>query len=238
MTRLGWALALGVALATTALGCFQGLQQGAAVASEGRVCAKLVEIEQKDGNKTQRPQTTIELVLHGDRLRDEGLYLNATAAFGRGSSQMFGALDCYGRALALAPEHYGANLGLGVTYLALAKQLDEKPESERVRSMLQSAKKSLARAYALRRGHFEPVFYLAEIAAFEEDYQRARGYIEAIQKAGTTKLGPVEALLGSIAERQGNKEEAKQHYEAAFRSGGPVETLYWVSQKVKINLKN
>jgi len=175
--------------------------------------------------------TAPELVLRGVEFRDAGLAGQAGGSIGRGEGDLNSAADCFGRALQLAPDNFTANFGLGVTYLARAKNFNNKTDRKR-EALIASSKRLLGRSYALRHGHIEALFYLAEVAVIQEDYARAKLYLEVLRKHNF-KAGPVAALLGYMAEKQGNDPMAQLHYEEALSAGWPIETLVWVSSKVK-----
>jgi hypothetical protein len=225
MGRYGWwLLKAAILLGTT--GCFAQMQQNAA--SQGtQESLAMCSSPKEDG----KPRTAPELAALGDSLRDAGMQAQAAGAMGGGDSDLSAAASCYGRALQLAPESYAANLGLGVSYLARARTIQNKNDSRR-RHYLAAAKRMVGYAYMMRHGGYEALYYLAEAAVLDEDWSRARVYLEPLKRAGY-KLGPVYALLGFIAEEQHDNTQAATLYEMAMNAGWPAETVDHVSRKVE-----
>lgn len=180
-----------------------------------------------------KPRTAPELAVLGNSLRDAGLAAQAAGAMGGGEGDLKGAANCYGRALQLAPESYSANMGLGVTYLARARLIRNERDPKRAH-FLRAAKRMLGYAYMVRHGGYEPLYYLAEAAALEQDWARAKSYLEPLKTAGY-KLGPVYALLGYIAEEQNDRTQAVVLFEMAMNAGWPAETVDHASRKVEEN---
>jgi tetratricopeptide (TPR) repeat protein len=224
----GAALAL---WASMLMGCGFAKQPMAVAADSLKACAATKEIKKDNGDTHYRPLTAPELVQTGNRFRDSGLAQQSAGSLGRGEGALNSAADCYGRALQLAPDNFAANFGLGVAYLARAKNFSKKTDRKR-ESLIASSKRLLGRSYALRHGHLEALFYLAELSVIQEDFARAKGYLDELRKRNF-KAGPVAALLGFMAEVQGNEAQAQIHYEQALMAGWPIETLVWVSAKVK-----
>ena len=230
---------MGVAImfAAFAVGCRSLMGGGAGnpqqleAAKALKVCAATKTVKTATGNEHERPLTAPELTMFGNNFRDAGLDAQSGGYIGGGEGELSAAADCYGRALQLAPDNYAANFGLGVSYMGRAKNIASKTDRKRI-ALLSSAKRMLGRAYALRHGHLEALFYLAELAVHEDDFNRAKTYLEVLKKRGY-KPGPVAALLGYMAEAQGNDAQAQIHYEAALMAGWPLETLVWVTRKVK-----
>ena len=225
MRRHGWwLLKAAILLGTTA--CFVPQQQGA-MTQDTQERLAMCSSPKDDG----KPRTAPELAVIGNSLRDAGMQAQAAGAMGGGSSDLTAAANCYGRALQLAPESYAANLGLGVTYLARARAIQNKNDSKR-RHFLSAAKRMLGYAYMMRHGGYEALYYLAEASVLDEDWSRARVYLEPLKRAGY-KLGPVYALLGFIAEEQNDKVQATTLYEMAMNAGWPAATVDHVSRKVE-----
>lgn len=173
------------------------------------------------------------LIEQGDLIRDMALAFQGSSPYGV-QGDLTKASVCYGRALRISPTSYTANFGLGVTFLAMAREYTDEtmsmnPERE---LYLNAAKERLGKAYVLRAGSYEPVYYLAETAVHEEDFDRAKLYLNTLVKAGY-KLGPSYALKGYIAEQENNESEAKEFYEMALQSGWPVTTLRFAGQRLE-----
>lgn len=172
------------------------------------------------------------LTAHASQRRDNGLLQQASSQYvGAGGGEFWSAAVCYKRALQLAPDSYDANLGIGVAYLGLARAQQDDHAATR-RSFVVAAKRALGHAYMVRQGPYEPVYYLAEVAVFEKDYARAKQLLDLLSQADA-KRGPVQALLGYLAEKTGDRTGAQTHYKAAVVEGGPIETLFYASGKVK-----
>ena len=140
------------------------------------------------------------------------------------------ATECYSRALLVAPDSYDAKLGLGITYLARARGMDERADTRE--PMLTAAKRALGEAYMVRQGPFEPLYYLAEVAVLEKDYDSANKFLKVLHES-RAKFAPVAAMMGYIAEKQGDSERAKELYREAVQAGQPYETVLFASAKLK-----
>ena len=206
-------------------------QQAKEAAEKLKACAQTKTVTNEDGIQHERPLTAPELVLRGNAFRDAGLGAASVGVIGAGDTEMLAAADCYGRAIQLSPDNFHAVFGLGVVSVARAKAIKKKTDRKR-ETLLGAAKRQLGFAFALRKGHLEPLYYLAEVAVLEEDFSRAKQYLEVLKKRGV-KAGPVEALSGYMAEVQGADAQAQIHYEAAVAAGWPFETLTWANAKVK-----
>lgn len=78
---------------------------------------------------------------------------------------------CYEHAYSLNKLDYSVHLGLGVASLMmgrLSEDLGRIPSS-----FIVAAKKHLGRAFLLSQGHLETIYYLAEVAMAEGNYQIA-----------------------------------------------------------------
>jgi tetratricopeptide (TPR) repeat protein len=181
-----------------------------------------------DGKAADAPTLTA----FANSKRDTGLLLQASSEYvGAGAEDFRVAAICYKRALQLSPDSYEANLGIGVAFLGLARSAHEEANLTK-KTLAQAAKHALGHAYMVRQGPYEPVYYLAELAVFEKDYTRAKTMLELLSQADA-KRGPVQALLGYIAEKTGDRTGAQSHYRAAVAEGGPIETMFYASAKVK-----
>ena len=169
-----------------------------------------------------------DLVEQGVALRDAALraqFMPNTEGTLREASQ------CFERALTYAPENYDAVLGSGLTYLALARATDAL-RSSRAKQLLILAKRQLGRAYLLRQGSREALYYLAEAAMLEENSEEALRFLAPLEKSGY-RLGPVNAMLGDAAFLKGDKETANTYWTAAANSGYPAETVEYAHHRVK-----
>lgn len=138
--------------------------------------------------------------------------------------------ECFGRALRLAPDSYEAQLSMSVAYLARAR-LAAEGSSDRA-SLLQGARHMLGRAYMLRHGAYEPLYYLAEVSVAEGNLALARKFLEPMRAAGV-KEGPVNMLLGYISERNGKTDDAREFYRKAVAAGWPAETLSFAATRLE-----
>lgn len=138
--------------------------------------------------------------------------------------------DCFGRALRLAPDSYEAHLSMGIAYLARARMQDEDTPDRA--DLLNGARRLLGRAYMLRHGAFEPLYYLAEVAATQGDLALARRLLEPLHRAGV-KEGAVNMLLGSLSERQDKPREARTFYRKAVAAGWPPEALSFAAARLR-----
>jgi hypothetical protein len=170
-----------------------------------------------------RPLATPALVRIADAHRDLGL--RKLARDEPAGEDLKIATTCYAAAQALAPDSYAANLGMGVTYLARAKKI-RRPQDKTRRSYLTAAKRALGQAYLVRQGPYEPLYYLAEVAALEND-NRAAAFITAVEDAGV-KTSPVYALKGYLAYRT-SRLQAEEHWNKALEAGWPEETLRYAA---------
>lgn len=170
---------------------------------------------------------TKEIVASADAYRNHGL--NKPAVLGT-NRDLIAAGECYARALSLSPVHYEANLGLGVVLLARAEH--EKAGSIERSTFLSAAKSRFGAAYVIRQGAFEPLYYLAEVAVMEGDYNRANRYLKPLYDA-KYKVGPVAALYGYMAEVSNDKERARAFYARTTQVGWPSESVVWAADKLK-----
>lgn len=194
----------------------------------GNVEINRCAVERTSGGNQKAMQTS-ELVEQGNEYLDSALrdleqpdFLDLQTVLQRSS-------DCFGRALRLAPDSYDAQLSMGVAHLARARLAREKT-TERT-SLLQGARRMLGRAYMLRQGAYEPLYYLAEVAVAEGDTAQARRLLEPLRIAGV-KDGPVNMLLGYLSERDGKTDDARGFYRKAVAAGWPVETLTFAAARL------
>jgi tetratricopeptide (TPR) repeat protein len=175
----------------------------------------------KDKEK-QTPWKTPELIRQGENYLNQGL-----RSPGSGDHRYVPAANCFFRALELNPENYSANVGLGVTHLARAKRAKRKSTART--TFLTTAKRALGKAYMVRHGPMEVLYYLAEVAMVEDDYETANDYLHELEQS-KHKLGPVYTLLGFIAKKQGNRTGSYEYYQKALEQGWPYETLLYVAK--------
>jgi hypothetical protein len=140
------------------------------------------------------------------------------------------AIDCYGRALRLSPDSYEAQLSMSVAYMARARLAPV--GSVNWTSMLTGARHMLGRAYMLRQGAYEPLYYLAQVAMEEGNLELARRLLEVL-RAARFKEGPVSTLLGDLHERLGKDREAAAFYSDAMAAGWPSESLLWSASRFR-----
>lgn len=117
---------------------------------------------------------------------------------------------CFSRALALSPDNYDATLSMGVAWLTAAKaahyyrkfyEFWKAKHYDRIASEhLERAKHLLGRAYMLRSGQLEPLFYIAEVAVLEGDYELAHRYLTylAESKYRTFEVLAIERRMQSL----------------------------------------
>lgn len=137
---------------------------------------------------------------------------------------------CFSRALRQTPDSYEAQLGMGVGYLARARLADKDSMSRLY--MMAGARHMLGRAYMLRHGAYEPLYYLAELAMLEGNLKLAWTFLEPLRQAGT-KEGPVNLLLGSLSERQGKRLQAASFYAKALEAGWPSEIFVYAAGRLE-----
>jgi hypothetical protein len=178
-------------------------------------------------SKDGKPKKASELIEMGNLLRDSALTVESMRP-GSADEQLEQASFCYATALSSAPDNYEANLGLGVTYIARARKYDEREDEPRRKALLKAAKRSLGRAFMVRQGPYEPLYYLAEVAVLENDHSRAAGFLQEM-RANRAKLGPVTALAGYIAHEAGNEHEAENLWRQSLETGWPQETMHYVA---------
>jgi hypothetical protein len=156
---------------------------------------------------------------------------SAVAATSAGPAER--AAACFLRARQLSADDYGANLGLGVSYLVQAKVASQKGDKDKTRRLLGEAKRALGIAYFIGQGQLEPVYYLAEVAALEggADVGLAESLLLYLDKAGY-KRGPVYVLLGYLSEHSGNKEKARSYYTAALQQNWPYASASYAEQRL------
>lgn len=137
---------------------------------------------------------------------------------------------CFSRALRLTPDSYEVHLSMGVGYLARARMAN-KGSLDRDH-MVAGARHMLGRAYMLRHGAYEPLYYLAELASLEGDISLAQILLEPLRVA-SVKEGPVNLLLGSLSERQGKRQQAAAYYVRALEAGWPIETFAFAADRLQ-----
>jgi hypothetical protein len=184
---------------------------------------------EKTADGQYKPMLAPELVETGNEYLEGALHDLPQVDPGDVQKELQRSDDCFGRALRLAPDNYDAQLSMGITYLAHARLLhDDSPERS---SLLKGARHMLGRAYMLRHGAYEPLYYLAEVAIAEGDLVTARHFLEPLRAAGT-KAGPVNMLLGYLSEREGKTDEAQEFYRKAVTAGWPAETLQYATTRL------
>jgi len=177
-----------------------------------------------------KPMLTPELVDYGNVYLDGALRDLANAEIVDVQAPLRQSSDCFGRALRLTPDSYEAQLSMSVAYLARAR-LAAVGSSDRA-SLLDGARHMLGRAYMLRHGAYEPLYYLAEVALAEGKPQEARRLLEPLRVAGV-KEGPVNMLLGSLSEREGKARAAEAFYRKAVAAGWPADTLIFAASRLR-----
>jgi tetratricopeptide (TPR) repeat protein len=205
-----------IAVAVVASGC--GLPPPEVSARQSDVCGV-----KQDGT----PLAASELVAKANTLRDGALTEQAAGGLYSVEVDLIRASDCYSRALVLNPDGYDANLGLGVTLIAHARLL----LSYNRAPYLLGAKRALGRAYMVRQGAYDPIYYLAEAAVLAENWDQASEFLDALAKA-KARLGPVYALYGYIAEKRGLQKEGERYYKLALEVGSSGATLEFVSSRL------
>lgn len=178
----------------------------------------------KPPDKDRTPLQAPELISAGAGYLSEALYvvnLDVT------KSRVSAALDCFSRALRLNPESYDASLGAGIAYLAGARLLEARGLD--LENYLGGARSMLGQAYMLRHGAYEPLYYLAEVALLEGDPKLARLFLTPLQIAGV-KEGPVNMLLGRVAEQEGKVQDAVSFYRKSASIGWPRETARYSAE--------
>jgi tetratricopeptide (TPR) repeat protein len=145
------------------------------------------------------------------------------------------AIYCFNRVLRSMPQSYEAQLGLGIAFLTKAKYLSgEEPEivDER-KGLLSGARTTLGRAYSLRHGSYDPLYYLSEVALMEDELPIAQLFLDTLRGAGV-KEAPVHMLLGRLREREGKAKEARAHFEQAYSLGWPSEVVAYTKEKLRL----
>lgn len=198
------------------------------------ICARTVsETSSRVGENdatVQRPMNLAELLRAGDASRNEALEAQgAGGPFLLSRARLEAAQSCYGRALSLSPESYEASIGLGVVFLGLARA--EASGGARQRTFVELAKRRLGAAYMIRRGAFEPLYYLAETAVVEKDYKTAETLLDELEKK-RYRLGSVGALQGYVHEKTGNAALARLHYEMVVKEGWPAEAVQFALERL------
>lgn len=178
-----------------------------------------------------RPLSTPELVQHGNSFLQMGLSAKASMPM-LGETEMDAAAGCYGRAIQLSRESYEATLGMGIVHLTRAQTAVEAKQTVDAETSLKAAKQMLGAAYMMRRGAFEPLFYLAWVLVLEEKYGEAKSILDEL-KAGNYRPGAVDLLYGYILEEAGNDDDADVSYNAVIREGWPDEAVEFARKKIK-----
>lgn len=144
-------------------------------------------------------------------------------------SHLRDARDCYTRTLQSSSNNYSALLGLGIanTMGAMIETDDQQLRS----SYLQSAKRLLGRAYIVRQGPYEPIYYLAHVAMIEGRNDQATEFLNQLLKAGY-RIGSVYALCAEIAARANNQAQAEDYYRKVLEVGASSDELYWALSRL------
>lgn len=164
-----------------------------------------------------------KLLSIGDALRDRNFMV-------RDMRLVRAAEDCYVRALSLKPDDYRANFGLGITHLMHA--YDELTDVTQEEAHLSAAKRLLGKAYALGHGYYEPLYYIAEIAVYEEKYSLAASYFKSLEQLGVRR-GEVTTLLGYLAEKRKDRDAAIQYYRTASDIGWPTSSIVFAVSRLQ-----
>ncbi len=145
------------------------------------------------------------------------------------------AIYCFNRVLRSMPQSYEAQLGLGIAFLIKAKELSgEEPEiADERKGLLSGARTTLGRAYSLRHGSYDPLYYLSEVALMENKLPIAQLFLDTLQRAGV-KEAPVHMLLGRLREREGKMQEARIHFEKATSLGWPSEVVAYTRERLRL----
>jgi hypothetical protein len=174
-----------------------------------------------------RVQQTSELVERGNAYLGDAL--RGVQKDDLPDTELKQSSDCFTRALYFAPDSYEAQLGLSVAYLARSR-LDSGAEQRS--NLLQAARRMLGRAYMLRHGALEPLYYLAEVAAAEGKPELAQRLLAPLRHAGV-KAGPVYLLLGELSERRYRRRDAAIFYLKAISTGWPSETVGFAASRFR-----
>jgi len=134
------------------------------------------------------------------------------------------ARDCYTKTLQSSPNNYTALLGLGIanTMGAMIETEDQQLKA----SYVQSAKRLLGRAYVVRQGPYEPIYYMAQVAMIEGQNDKATEFLNLLLKAGY-KVGSVYALYAEISARVNNDSQAEEYYRKVLEVGASAAELRW-----------
>lgn len=178
----------------------------------------------KPPEKDRAPLQAPELISTGSAYLSEALYVVSPEVT---ESRVSAAIDCFSRALRLNPESYEASLGAGIAYLASARLLEARGLD--LENYLGGARSMLGHAYMLRHGAYEPLYYLAEVALLEGKTKLARLFLTPLQISGV-KEGPVNMLLGRVAEQEGKMQDAVSFYRKSASIGWPRETARYSAQ--------
>lgn len=121
---------------------------------------------------------------------------------------------CFSRALALSPDNYGATLSMGVASLTAAKAtlysrkiydiFRRKHYTNLAEEHLDRAKSLLGHAYMLRSGQIEALYYLAEVAVLEREFEIASRYLSHMKKA-KHRSREIATLVSEIRDLQAEK---------------------------------
>lgn len=133
------------------------------------------------------------------------------------------AETCFGSALQRSPNSYEALLGSGVVQLIRYR-------FERSPSQAALARGSLRRAYAVRQGAYEPLYYLAELRFFEDDLDGAQALLRFLEGAGL-KLGATYVLSAEIAARRGDPAQAEALRQKALASGQSTSSIEFIAHQ-------
>lgn len=136
----------------------------------------------------------------------------------RGAERHLAAAEaCFGSALQRSPNSYEALLGSGVVQLVRYR-------FERSVNRAALARGSLQRAYAVRQGAYEPLYYLAELRFLEGDLDAAEALLGFLEAAGL-KLGATYVLSAEIAARRGDFAQAEVLRQKALASGQSTSSI-------------
>lgn len=126
------------------------------------------------------------------------------------------ALVCYQHALQINPEDYGAHIGIAAANIMSARQTEQ-------RVYINTARTHLALALAVKPFHFEAIYYLAELAVIEENYNVAKELLGPLLKTGYKK-GPANTLAGDVYMKLGEQKKARAFYAIGANEGWPLAT--------------
>ncbi len=159
--------------------------------------------------------------------------------FGYPDAELTEAVRCLSRARWLSPDNYQATFLLGVarTLQAYGEKSSSTRPTDELALFVAAAKRQLGRAYALRPGSAEVLYYLAELAVVEDDHDSAFAFLNAILElpGGMSRYrGAAHGLMAHIYEEKDDEAAAIRSYQAAIDEGWPPEILQFaVNQLLK-----